>query len=157
MATATIKCTLPGLINFTGLQINLYEHPGVPQEEIIATAPLTVDTEDASTYWTTIDATTLSGIYRANIKEGDVERGAGYIKMTNTTAVHVVVSSPNIVNVDGTTPDPVTAEELSEILTPQIIAAVEEAIANLNITVKPETKILGPCKKPVVPVPKVVK
>lgn len=53
---------------------------------------------------------------------------------------------------------PVTVEEVSDLIdgmTPEIITAVEEAIGKLNVTVKPETKVLGPCQRTVVPMPKV--
>lgn len=53
---------------------------------------------------------------------------------------------------------PVTVEEVSDLvesITPTIITSVEAAIAGLNVTVKPETKVLGPCRRPVVPMPAV--
>ncbi len=48
-------------------------------------------------------------------------------------------------------------DALSTILAPEIISAIQEAIRNLHISISPETKILGPCPRPVVQMPKVVK
>lgn len=48
---------------------------------------------------------------------------------------------------------PVTVEEMAELvngITPTIVNTVEESISGINITVKPETKVVGPCKRPVV-------
>lgn len=53
---------------------------------------------------------------------------------------------------------PVTVEEVSSLIndiTPEIINAVETAIGGMNVTVRPETRVLGPCQRPVVSIPQV--
>lgn len=75
------------------------------------------------------------------------------------------------INLQGTTGDtnvngrlviidtsPVTVEEVSALvdgITPEIIEAVKTAIAGLDISVRPETKVFGPCKRTVVSMPQV--
>ena len=51
---------------------------------------------------------------------------------------------------------PVTVEEVSDLInsiTPNILDSITLAIGNLNVSVRPEVKILGPCQKPVTPIP----
>jgi hypothetical protein len=47
-------------------------------------------------------------------------------------------------------------ESLINEITPQLISQVVAAVKGINITVKPETKLLGPCKEPIVPSVKVL-
>lgn len=55
---------------------------------------------------------------------------------------------------------PVTVEEISDLIdgmTPDIISSIEQSIKNLDVTVKPETKVFGPCQKPITSVPQAYK
>jgi hypothetical protein len=55
---------------------------------------------------------------------------------------------------------PVTVEEVSDIvmsLVPDINQAIQDNMDKINITVKPETRVLGACSRPVVAMPKVRK
>lgn len=96
MATAKIKIPLAGLQSQTGLTAKLFTHPGTQNAAAAATInTITADTASVSTYWCTVDATSLSGVYEVKVyySNGD-DAGFGYVYMTNTTDVHVVQDSP---------------------------------------------------------------
>lgn len=103
MATAIIKATIPGLAGFASLTMKLFAHPGTQDAAAAATGlSLTVDAVDTDTYWTTVDATNLNGVYLAKILEGTTNRASGYVKITNTGNVHVLMGTPNLAAIDGT-------------------------------------------------------
>lgn len=96
MATAKIKIPLAGLQSQTGLTAKLFTHPGTQNAAAAATiGSITADTASVSTYWCTVDATSLSGVYEVKVyySNGD-DAGFGYVFLTNTTDVHIVQDSP---------------------------------------------------------------
>lgn len=105
MANAKIQVTVPGLSSAGGLTLSLFTHPGAADAAAVASGlALTVDAADTDTYWTEVNAASLlSGIYRVKVLEGATDQGSGYVKITNTTNVHVVCESPNLADIDGTT------------------------------------------------------
>lgn len=88
MATATIQIDLPGLTGFT-LTLDLY--PRGSDTAAVSGLSLTEATNRKGTYTTTTTAG-LSGVYYAIAKEGSTVRGAGYVTMSDTTAIHIVDS-----------------------------------------------------------------
>lgn len=86
MATATIQIDLPGLTGFT-LTLDLY--PRGSDTASVSGLSLTEATNRKGTY-TTTTAAGLSGVYYAVAKEGTTVRGAGYVTMSDTTAIHIV-------------------------------------------------------------------
>lgn len=108
MALAKIQVTLPGVVSIPGQVMYLWEHPG-NQNDASDAGPLTlvVDSQDNTTYWTEVDATTLGGKrYRVRINNGSSNQGCGYLWLTNTTNVHVVVDQPWVADADGDTTTP---------------------------------------------------
>ncbi len=96
MATAKIKIPLAGLQSQSGLTAKLFAHPGTQNAAAAATInTITADTASVSTYWCTVDATSLSGVYEVKVyySNGD-DAGFGYVYLTNTTDVHIVQDSP---------------------------------------------------------------
>ena len=139
MATAKIKIPLAGLQSQTGLTCKLFSHPGTQNAAAAATiSSITADTADASTYWCTVDATSLSGVYEVKVyySNGD-DAGFGYVYMTNTTDVHIVQDSPAVAQANAT----IVSAKLGAgsgartcVLTVQTSGAVAIQGANVRVT-----------------------
>ena len=103
MANAVIKMTIPGMHTQNGMTLSLWTHPGSADVAAASSgASLVADSVNTDTYWTAVNATSLSGVYLAEALLSGVAMGVGYVKVTNTTNTHVVVSSPWQANIDGT-------------------------------------------------------
>lgn len=116
MATAKIKIPLAGLQSQSGLTAKLFAHPGTQNASAAATiSTITADTASVSTYWCTVDATSLSGVYEVKVfySNGD-DAGFGYVYLTNTTDVHIVQDSPAVASAVGSLVSSVTANVIAD-------------------------------------------
>ena len=105
MALAKIKIPLAGLQSQSGLTAKLFVLDGAQNASPVATiSTINYDTQDLSTYWCTVDATSLLGIYLIKVyySNGD-DAGSGFVYITNTTDVHVVQGSPAAIVAAGST------------------------------------------------------
>lgn len=107
MATAIIKAALPGVPAFTGLTAYFFTHPGTQNAApVVSAVSLTADSDSnhRDVYWGSINMASVAvGRYEVVIKDSNGNRvGFGYIYLTNTANVHVVVDDPWMANAAGT-------------------------------------------------------
>jgi len=98
MAAAIIEVDV-GIPAAAGLTLDLYPHAS----DAVAVAGLAMaeQTNRKGVYRTTTVAG-LSGVHRAEVKSGTSVLASGYVRMSDTAAVHVVVDSPAAATIDGT-------------------------------------------------------